>query len=273
MDIAAKNKLVALLGISVLITGCAGTANNTQPATTSASSAATGVSSVSLADIFGNRPGYAAKNFNIDALGPDVKDAIVRANLPPVTFNKIVVHTRDLFTLSSQGTTMTYNNELTYERAEDGLVRRMEVVQNNGFDFLTRFDLTYRGYFVFKTQSMTANATAVPLWTETRKVLRLDTNMGGHMNFTFLFGLAGKATSRDPAQFVCDSGKTYDASILNPAIEGQALELNCQDINSNGVNTDRVTFAYLEKYGIAIPQNVVNPASTIKSTIVDFRVQ
>ncbi len=47
-------------------------------------------------------PSYFSRHFSVDALSNDVKDAVVRANLAPVSFNKIFVQTRDQLTTTAQ---------------------------------------------------------------------------------------------------------------------------------------------------------------------------
>lgn len=138
---------------------------------------------------------------------------------------------------------------------------------------VARFDLTYRGYFPFLTQSVPANAGTLPPIVETRKVIRFDTKADGHVNFTYLYGSTGQPTFNDPGQVICDSGKSYSASTLNKAIEGQARELDCQFVDSNGIVTDKMKLAYLEKYNVALMLHLQSADSTIDSNIVDFNVE
>lgn len=215
--------------------------------------------------------GYLAQHFSFDALNADVKDAITRANLAPVSFQKIVLHTRDVMTSPDQSQPSTYSSTMTLENAGHGLVRRVEVVQdNNGSSTATRLDLTYRGYFSFLTQGISARATSLPPVQETRKVLRFDTGTSGHVAFVHLYGSTGAPTFQDPGQFLCDSGKSYSAAQLNASIDGQAVELNCRIIDTNGIETDKVTLAYLEKYGVAVTLRTHNGQRTVDSSILDF---
>lgn len=223
----------------------------------------------------GNTDGssYLAQHFSFDALSPDVKDAITRANLPPVTLQKITLRTRDEVTSPDQPKPSTYTSVVTLENAGHGLVRCVEAVQdNNGSTTATRLDLTYRGYFSFLTQGISAQATSLPPVQEIRKVLRFDTGTNGHFAFVYLYGATGTPTFQDPGQFLCDSGKSYSAAQLNPSIEGQALELNCRVIDTNGIETDKVTLAYLEKYGVAVTLRTHNEQRTVDSSVTDFGV-
>jgi hypothetical protein len=221
--------------------------------------------------------GYFAQHFNTDALTADVKNAVIQANLAPVPFRKIVVHTRDLVTASGgqsgQANPSTYTVTVVLENAGHGLVRRMQAVQSQENNTFTRFDLTYRGYFPFLIQTIPANANALPPVVEARKVLRFDTKTDGHMSFAYLYGSSGQATFADPGQVICDAGKAYSASELNAAIQGQARELSCQTIDTNGIVTDKMTLAYLENYGVALVLHTKNPESSLDSTIVDFTVE
>lgn len=224
----------------------------------------------------GNADGsaYLTQHFSFDALNPDVQAAIIRANLAPVPFAKITLRTRDSVSSADQAKPSSYTTAITLENAGHGLVRRVEAVQdNNGSTIGTRLDLTYRGYFSFLTQGIPPQAKSIPPVQEARKVLRFDTGTHGHLAFVYLYGGTGAPTAQDPGQFLCDSGKSYNASQLHPSIEGQALELNCRVIDSNGIETDKVTLAYLDNYAVAVTVRTQTGQRTVDSSIVDFNVR
>jgi hypothetical protein len=272
MGFATNKKFFALTLASMLMTGYAGMASSMQamqpmqpenpippppPGPTPVAEA----------------PSYFSRHFSTDTLGNDVKNAVIQANLAPVSFNKITIHTRDQVTSSGQSSPSTYTVAIVMENGGQGLIRRLQSVQNNNGNTMTRFDLTYRGYFPFLTQSVPANANALPPVVEARKVMHFDTHTDGHINFTYLYGATGQATFADPGQVICDSGKRYSASELNPAIQGEALELNCQNVDTNGIVTDKMTLAYLEKYGVSLMIHTKNPESSLDSTVVDFTAE
>jgi hypothetical protein len=216
---------------------------------------------------------YFSKHFSADALNSDVKNAVMQANLAPVSFHKITVHTRDQVTAKGQGSPATYTVTIVMENGGDGLVRRTQSAQSHDGNAIVRFDLSYRGYFPFLTQSVPPGANSLPPVIEARKLMHFDTHADGHINFTYLYGPAGKPAFADPGQVICDSGQSYSASQINPAIQGQALELNCQNVDTNGMITDKIKLAYLEQYGVALMLHTQNPESSLDSTIVDFTAE
>jgi hypothetical protein len=264
--VTANKKRLMCAAVSALVVGYAGVAAGFQSANqASAPNPSNGQSN--------DHSGYFAQHFSADALSPDVKAAVMRANLAPVSFGKIIVHARDQVTPSGQGSPTTFFSTITFENAGQGLVRRMELMQTNKGEAATRLELTYRGYFPLLTQSISSNASALPPIVEARKVVRFDTQTDGHMNFTYFYAATGKEPASDPGQVVCDAGKRYAASQINQGIEGQALELNCQVIDENGEVTNKVKFAYLDRYQVALLLQVKNPESTLDSTIEDFKPQ
>jgi hypothetical protein len=267
MGFAKKKKFSALTLASILVAGYAGAASSMQAADPN------GPPAPPPSNVPAEGSSYFSKHFSTDALSGDVKAAIIQANLAPVSFNKITVHTRDRVTATGQANPATYTITIVMENAGHGLLRRMESAQGHEGNTVVHFGLMYRGYLPFLTQSVPANADSLPPMIEARKVLRFDTNTDGHINFTYLYGITGKPTFADPGQVICDSGKSYDASELNPAIQGQARELNCQNVDTNGIVTDKMTLAYLEKYGVALMLHTQNPESSLDSTIVDFTVE
>jgi hypothetical protein len=270
MGFATKRKFLDLALASMLITGYAGAASGMQmmgPDSTPPPLPPPPSSTPAEA------PSYFSKHFNADALNADVKNTVIQANLAPVSFDKITVHTRDQVTSGEKSSPATYTVTIVMENGGQGLLRRIESVQSHDGNTVTRFDLTYRGYFPFLTQSVPANANALPPVIEARKVMHFDTHTDGHINFTYLYGPAKQATFADPGQVICDSGKTYVASELNPGIQGQALELNCQNVDTNGIVTSKMKLAYLDKYGVALVLHTQNPESSLDSTIVDFTVE
>lgn len=220
---------------------------------------------------------YLTQHFSFDALAPDVQATITQANLAPVPFAKITLHTRDTVTSSDQTPEhqqpSTFGRAIALENAGHGLVRSVTAVQDDkGNTVGTQLELTYRGYMPFLTQGISPQANTVPPVQSVRKVLRFDTGNSGHLAFVYLYGMTGGQTFQDPGQFLCDSGKSYSASQLNPSIQGQAIELNCRAIDTNGIETDKVTLAYLDKYGVAVTLRSHNAQRTVDSAIVDFNV-
>lgn len=273
MGFATKRKCFALSLLSMLVTGYAGMASSTQAMDPSGTPPPLLPPSPPPSSAPAEGASYFSLHFSTDALGSDVKNAVIQANLAPVSFNKITVHTRDQVTTTGQANPAIYTVTIVMENGGHGLVRRMESAQGHDGNSIVRFDLMYRGYFPFLTQSVPANTESLPPMMETRKVLRFDLHTDGHMNFTYLYGPTGKPAFADPGQVICDSGKSYDASAIYPAIQGQALELNCQNVDTNGIVSDKMKLAYLQKYGVALMLHTQNPESSLDSTIVDFTVE
>ncbi|WP_204683555.1 hypothetical protein [Dyella flava] len=270
MGFATKKKFFALTLASTLIAGYAGSASSMQAMDPNGPTAPP-----SNAPSVGSS--YFSKHFSTDALSIDVKNAVLQANLAPVSFKRITVHTRDQVTARGEGTGQpnqaTYTVTIEMEDGGHGLVRQTQSAQSRDGNTIVRFELSYRGYFPFLTQSVPANADSLPPVIEARKVMHFDTHTDGHINFTYLYGPSGKPTFADPGQVICDSGKSYSASELNPAIQGQALELNCQNVDTNGMTTSKIKLAYLENYGVALMVHTQNPESSLDSTIVDFTAE
>ncbi|HUB92308.1 MAG TPA: hypothetical protein VMA74_21470 [Dyella sp.] len=254
---AWTKRLAASTIVSLLVAGYAAHAQDTAP-TQAATAAASS---------------YLTQNFSFNALTPDVQATITHANLAPVPFTKITLHTRDTATSPDHPQPTIFSTAMTLENAGQGLVRRVAAVQDDkGNAVATQVELTYRGYFPLLTQGIPPQANTVPPVQAARKVLRFDTGTDGHFAFVYLYGLTGGKTFQDPGQVLCDSGKRYSASQINPSIEGQALALQCRIIDSNGIQTDKVTLAYLDKYNVAVTLHTHNDQRTVDSTIVDFSV-
>ncbi|GGA22799.1 hypothetical protein GCM10010981_08770 [Dyella nitratireducens] len=216
---------------------------------------------------------YLTQHFSFDALTPDVQAAITQAKLAPVPFTKITLHTSDTVTSPDHQQPSKFSTAMTLENAGHGLVRRIEAVQDDkGNTVATQLELTYRGYLPFLTQGIPPQANTIPPVQAARKLLRFDTGSSGHFAFVYLYGMTGGQTFQDPGQFLCDSGKSYSASRLNPSIDGQAIELNCRVIDTNGIETDKVTLAYLDKYAVAVTLRSHNQQRTVDSIITDFQI-
>lgn len=220
-----------------------------------------------------NVSAYLAQNFGFNALTPEVQATITQANLAAVPFTQITLHTRDTASAPDHARPTTFSTAMTLENAGHGLVRRVAAVQDDkGNAVATQVELTYRGYFPLLTQGIPPQANTIPPVQAARKVLRFDTGSNGHFAFVYLYGLTGGKTLQDPGQVLCDSGKRYSASQINPSIEGQALELKCRLIDNNGIQADQITLAYLDKYNVAVTLNTHNDQRTVDSAIVDFSV-
>lgn len=262
MSMAWTKRLATAAIVSLLASACVAHAQNAQPPQPAQPQAPAADASA-----------YLTQHFSFDALGPDVQEAITRANLAPVPFTKITLHTSETVTSPDHQQPAKFSTAVALENAGHGLVRQVEAVQDDkGNTVATQLELTYRGYFSFLTQGIPPQASSIPPVQAVRKVLRFDTGNSGHLAFVYLYGMTGGQTFPDPGQFLCDSGKSYSASQLNPSLQGQAIELNCRAIDTNGIETDKVTLAYLDKYAVAVTLRSHNAQRTVDSTIVDFNV-
>jgi hypothetical protein len=272
MGFAKKNACFAVTLASMLIAGYAGAMQVVPPdAAPAAMPVGGGVAPASAAPSSGSN--YFTQHFSTSALAAAVKDAVIDAHLSPAPFHRLIVHTRDQVTTSGEAKPASYTSVMVLEDAGQGLIRRTQAVQSQDDNTVTRFDLTYRGYFPFLSQTIPSSANALPPTVEARKVIRFDTHTDGHFSFVYLYGPSGQPTFADPGQVICDSGKRHAAAEVSPAIQGQALELNCQTVDNNGIVTDKAKLAYLEKYGVALILHTQNPESALDSTIVDFTVE
>ena len=255
MGMAWTKRLAASAIVALLAAGHAAHAQDTAPPQPAAASA------------------YLTQNFSFHALTPELQATLAHANLAPVPFTKITLHTRDAATSPDHPQPTTFSSAVTLENAGQGLVRRVATVQDDkGNTVATQVELTYRGYFPLLTQGIPPQANTIPPVQAARKVLRFDPDTNGHFAFVYLYGMTGGQTSQDPGQVLCDSGKRYSASQIHPSMEGQALEVQCRIIDSNGIQTDKVTLAYLDKYDVAVTLHTHNDQRTVDSAIVDFSV-
>ncbi|RDS83015.1 hypothetical protein DWU98_07745 [Dyella monticola] len=229
---------------------------------------------IPVSSVFQDKESYLAQHFTLTYLPKSVQDTVEQAGIAPVGFDRLHMTTQVTVQNTTTGAPTTFIASLLYENAGNGLVREISTLQRNGFDTSTLFVLSYRGLYSLRSQTFQSTATAWPPLLETKQITHYDTDFTtDHISYIYRGGLGGRPQMTSPMQVSCTAGKHYSASVLHANIGGNVREFNCQMQNSNGVLTSTTTYAYFEKYGLAIPISSKTPTNELSTTIQEFRAE
>jgi hypothetical protein len=223
-------------------------------------------------EVLADPAGYMAK---FGAVPPEIAKGLPSGETP-VAFRRIEVQYKATEVRSDAATRdLTMTRTITPD-SMPGVVRIHDVVNNNGVPFRDNFKIAYRGIYALKWQTVFTNRAAADLVYEVKALSRMDSlSRPGPKpsEFVFTFGsqpqMAGFYTGRD----VCTFGAEKAASSLASAFEGKLTEISCENYGSNGQVISKVTYAYLQHYGVALLTGSTDSTAKMTQQITSVRVE
>ncbi|RUL71439.1 hypothetical protein [Dyella choica] len=228
----------------------------------------------SVSTVFRDKESYLAQHFTVGFLPKSVQDSVTQAGAAQLGFDRVRLTERVTMQKNGADAPTIYVSVATYENAGNGLVRGMSTLQTNGFDVSTTFSLNYRGVYPLRYQTFQSSATRWPGLAEAKQIDHYDADFASdHLSYVYHGGYSERPQIGGTQEINCNAGRRYDAAALNASITGQVRELTCQVGNYNGVVSETVVYAYLEKYGFAVVLNRQDSAGHFESSISEFRAE
>jgi hypothetical protein len=223
-------------------------------------------------EVFKDTPSYANRVASPDALSSSVRNMVVTSDTKPLNFNKIT------YTISANviegGAPTTHATDFTIENAGNTFAREILVFHRNGVESGQGIGLTYRGLLWLYEIDINPNAVKMPFARNAESITHMDTAFDQPtLSYTFRWHSENPRILTTNRSMSCSFVKTYAGSSLSAGIEGNAREYNCNFYNDNGVQDQQKTYAYLEKYGLAIETHVAQVNEHIDWTITNFKVE
>ncbi|MBD8880612.1 hypothetical protein IHE49_08960 [Rhodanobacter sp. 7MK24] len=227
-----------------------------------------GLDSPSVAAVLHDKESYLARQFTPEMLPKQLIGAVVRSESGHNDFKRISIDAKVVYDKAGAAVPQAMESSDLYVGAGHGFVKQLVVTKANGFEVSDLFALTYQGLITLSAQTVPANATAMPRIINLSDFQYSDGSISGaHFGYQIRGGVT------EQLRYDCKAGASYPGSQLNPDIQGQAHDVDCQVLNANGIAMSTIRYSYLEKYGLAILMHSKTMVSEFSKTLAHFSAE
>lgn len=237
-----------------------------------------GCAPASVKDVVADKFGYLDSEFSNDKMSQSASTALAKLDQTPVGFHKLVL------TVDQQVESQTNPNykpvvqeTFTLINAGNGLVRGLDEKAQNGIPVNQEYGLSYRNILSLRSQQVLLNSTTSNFVIEVKSLSRMDSPApaagGGSFEFDGDRGRTMQIANFWSWKRTCTWGAVHPASDLSAKFSGNVQDIDCQDLNQNGIQTNRVSGVYLYNYGVFVYTQI--QTATLKSTFkfTDVRIE
>jgi hypothetical protein len=232
---------------------------------------------VPVKDVENDKLGYLKKTFAVQTVPDAVVSQINARDNLPVSFNTMVVSLTPQFENRTPGAAQpNYHNTLTFINGGGPFVQVLEEQSSNGVDTRQEYGVAYRNLLFVRQQMLRVNETSSGLVMEMKSLKSFaPVSLAGpssSLNYEYEWGNHGQIANFSAHAVRCDYGQRYPASRLHPKLLGDAQDLHCDYVNSNGVVTAHAVRTLLVNYGVAVMTHNQSASATVSFKIDDVRV-
>jgi hypothetical protein len=230
---------------------------------------------VAVKEVVANPDAHLAK-FAPAVLQPPVLAQLPKGE-PALGFSRIEVEMELKETPSEQKSERSLTSRSVFLNAGNGLVQSYHEIRNNQIPFRMNYRLSYRGFMPLKWQTVFLGQHHSGLSNEVRTITRFDAvpaRAGSSpLEYAFTFGSEIQLANFSNGREVCSLGNRRPAGQVHPSLQGDVLDLACDNYSTNGVVGSKSTFWYLERYGVAINQSYVSSRTRNTFQIKSIQIQ
>jgi len=216
-------------------------------------------------DVTADRGAYMATKFDPGTLSP-----VLAKKVPQDASGKGFGHltiTMEAKSEGSDGKTESWINTVTFVDAGHGFVQRMTESSNNDIPYNLAYSLTYKGIMDLRWQTVPLRGTVAGPLNEVKDTTRFDSlpeTVGKEFVVDYLIAPDYQIANFRAYQKSCKATRALEAGSLHAKLPGPALELECQILMNNVVQS-RSKWVLIQQYGLAI--QIENVDSSNKSTV------
>lgn len=209
-------------------------------------------------DVLNDKEGYLNSEFSADQLPKNIQSEMSSLDQTPVNFQRLVMKmsTSVELPLNTQAKP-DLKNVITVINAGNGLVKSIEEMYQNGIPSQQDYQLTYRGLFVLRNQSVVLNRQVSNFIVVAKSMPKVDpflprTQSNDTFEYDRLEGTSVQLMGFLSSKLICTWKGIHPASDVNALFTGDARDMECQFFNNNGVLTSRTQRTYLMNYGLVL---------------------
>lgn len=225
-----------------------------------------------------NKSDYLQSHFAVTDVPQQVAATLAAADSAPMGFHRMDLTLSLTVSRASDNHVNHYVNTTTYTVAGGPYIQILDVLNNNGVPFEEDYSLTYRGLFYLRTQQVPLNAlSSNPIFAvhslEPIGTWPASARGGGDVHFRFEQGFSQQLVNFQTGALNCGFGSVFPASKLNPVLVGDAQQLHCTALNTNGVVISHSEAAWLMHYGLVFTTQIVTSSWKRDWKLLQVRVQ
>jgi hypothetical protein len=228
---------------------------------------------VSVKDIANDKPGYLATHFGIDSLPVSVRDEMPASGTHKLPFKILTVRG----TVSGHVGTAAIQHDFksVLVNAQDtGMVQQVYETSANGVPAGVTFSLSYLNIYSLKEETATYSQTValIPFVvhdTDNKQFAFNTPQEDGTYTTAFKLGTTVQIVNFRTLTWSCHAGHYYPAAQFDPALTGQAIDLDCES-TKDGIVQSKARRTYLTEYGIGLPRSLATAFAKFDWTYSDF---
>ena len=230
---------------------------------------------VQVKDVQQDKTGFLTSHFSPGNLPAGVLKTISSADGSQVNFKRVVYQLDWDNNTEDKSKEFKTNETNTVTNVGNGLVQFIMENSRNGVPVSQTYGISYRNFLTTKVQSMNLGANVAPMEMQIKSFEHFDpvSSLKTGLKYTYKWGTTVQFMNFHDGSVSCVSDGAQPASELNKTLSGESWKMTCQFFNQNGVLGSKWTYAYLEKYGIAVAARVESPTGINEAKIVSFTVE
>ena len=239
---------------------------------TATAAAMSGLGCVTMEDV-ADKTSFAQANFSAKSLNAEVTVTLRRtppgreASFSRMQFSAIPVNT-------ATGNPGDERLDVTLQNQGHGLFSRVIETVQNGVPISQYYELSYLGFLPLRWNRVPLYEPLVPDTWEIRSFDQFDPftqDSGTSLQYEYLTSYeTGGQKFRE--HDTCTQQGTHAASELSPALQWQAVYMEC-DYSNNAATPSRSIWAYLPNYGVALQVSVERADRNVRYSIRKMRIE
>ncbi|RQH09992.1 hypothetical protein [Paraburkholderia dinghuensis] len=218
-------------------------------------------------DIAKDKPAYLAANFTIDSLPTSIKEKLPAAGSHPLPFKLLTITGVVSGHVGANNVSSEFKSTLVNAK-DTGLVQQLHEVSSNGIPSAATFSLSYLNLFYLKSETTSYFQPVAPMPIVAHSVEKNPFDMSKPQedttfSATFTSGTAVQLVNFRVVVSTCHAAHYYPASRVTAGLQGDAIDLDCEDRIDNILQTtSRRT--YLTEYGIYVMRTSATAAAKLE---------
>jgi len=221
-------------------------------------------------EVLNDPDGYLSKNFAPSTLPDAVHNEVTSKDNGGFPYSRMVLGVSWTVSSDDKEKQLKFQDNITLMNEGGAFLGELHEDQRNGVPTVKRFNISYRGLLVLKSEALNVGNTMAGMTFVAHKFSQFDVlrpDVGGTVEYGYSAGTTAQLVNFRDYRSSCAWGDSYPASKANAAFNGDAREIECTNYNSNGVLAGKSHYIYLKEYGTAILVKAENSTGTSEAHI------
>lgn len=217
----------------------------------------------SVKDIAKDKPGYLAANFNVETLPTSLQQKLPAAGSHPLPFKILKITGTMNGHMGANAYVSDFKSTLVNAK-DSGLVQQLNEVSANGIPSAASFSLSYLNWYFIKQETTSYFQQVAPQAIVAHEIDPTAFDLSKpqedqNYTVTLTVGTAVQIVNFKTVISTCHTGKYYPAANVVAGLQGQAIDLNCED-SKDGILQGTSRRTLLSEYGVYVMRSSATAA-------------